>query len=456
MTHPAFRSRYSSKAQSYVNFVDDSIFQYWMEDFYGGRIAWIGEDPRIAKSARWNDKASHLAMMGVWLWRATGNRYYRDYAVRVGQAFQRELRPNGPGWIWDRGTIPLGSDTNDEPGSVGNLAGVPDTAHANREPMMMIMLYENGLVFSRDDCRRMTRTVTDILWKGDLSNPLYANYLDGSNRPYRTRREPSSNGLVYLGWVFTGRFSVNAQKGFSSLVRGYENGIHNASISANAASWALVSLTGHLLRNLSISGPVLYGIDAPAILPLGATVRADTAFATKVRWTVAKRTTAKRASQARYPSQSKSGSLGAVAASLITNDFDLALGALPLSAGDYTIQAQAEDEEGVLSELVQADVTLVQANFDQTRVFPNPWRADLHSVVEITFDRLTPDSTIKIFTIAGHWVRTLSSALGDPVRWDLKNNSGDHVASGLYLYLITNPRNERIRGTVAVIKLDLL
>jgi len=40
------------------------------------------------------------------------------------------------------------------------------------------------------------------------------------------------------------------------------------------------------------------------------------------------------------------------------------------------------------------------AEFDRIRVYPNPWRVTLHRNYPVTFDRLPPGSTVKIFTVA--------------------------------------------------------
>ena len=88
------------------------------------------------------------------------------------------------------------------------------------------------------------------------------------------------------------------------------------------------------------------------------------------------------------------------------------------------------------------------------RVYPNPWRADKHAGHPITFDQMAAGSTVKIFTISGHLIRTLgpqASGLGT-VLWDLTNDSGDAVASGIYIYLITDGQGNKTRGKVAIIK----
>ena len=69
----------------------------------------------------------------------------------------------------------------------------------------------------------------------------------------------------------------------------------------------------------------------------------------------------------------------------------------------------------------------------------------------ITFDQMALGATVKIFTVSGHLVKTLTPAVNS-VTWDLTNDSGDKVASGVYLYLITDGQGNKARGKLAVIK----
>jgi hypothetical protein len=82
-------------------------------------------------------------------------------------------------------------------------------------------------------------------------------------------------------------------------------------------------------------------------------------------------------------------------------------------------------------------------------VFPNPWKSAL-GVPAITFD-VPAGSTIKIFTVSGHWVKTLA-APATLAPWDLTNDSGDKVASGIYIYLVTDAQNNNARGKLVVIR----
>ena len=42
--------------------------------------------------------------------------------------------------------------------------------------------------------------------------------------------------------------------------------------------------------------------------------------------------------------------------------------------------------------------------------------------------------------------------MGTSASWDLANDKGDKVASGIYVYLITDGQGNKAKGKVAVIK----
>ena len=85
------------------------------------------------------------------------------------------------------------------------------------------------------------------------------------------------------------------------------------------------------------------------------------------------------------------------------------------------------------------------------RVFPNPWRSDVHSASPISFEGAAPNTTLKIFTLSLHWLKTLNG--GGTLTWDLSNDAGQRASSGYYLYLATTPdENQAVRGKFAIIK----
>ncbi len=82
------------------------------------------------------------------------------------------------------------------------------------------------------------------------------------------------------------------------------------------------------------------------------------------------------------------------------------------------------------------------ANLNQVRVVPNPFRAsvpwDAPGGHEVHFTNLPQDARIKIYTVAGDLVAELihSDRVRDFERWNLKNENGRDVASGIYMFRV--------------------
>ncbi|MCU0641130.1 MAG: Ig-like domain-containing protein [Candidatus Margulisbacteria bacterium] len=83
--------------------------------------------------------------------------------------------------------------------------------------------------------------------------------------------------------------------------------------------------------------------------------------------------------------------------------------------------------------------------------FPNPFKPGAGHT-QVIFTNLSAQCTIKIFTLTGDLVRTIPVTDGTgQAGWDVKNDSGEDVASGLYLYVIANSAEVK-RGKLAVIR----
>ena len=128
----------------------------------------------------------------------------------------------------------------------------------------------------------------------------------------------------------------------------------------------------------------------------------------------------------------------------------LSFGDLNLEPGSFTLKVQASNS-GQTSAWATATITLVGANLSSVRVYPNPWRKDKHDGKPITFDQLTGEVTIKIFTVSAHLVKTLGPASG-ALTWNLTTDSGDPVAAGLYFYQATDSQGNKTRGKLAIIR----
>jgi hypothetical protein len=133
-----------------------------------------------------------------------------------------------------------------------------------------------------------------------------------------------------------------------------------------------------------------------------------------------------------------------------------------LQVGSYVVSVYAQDNTDpakVSNTVTQKMVlmTMVETDLSAVRVYPNPWRQDKHATKPIVFDQLPLGATVKIFTVSGQLVRSLTPAL-DKATWDLKSDSSDAVASGLYIYLITvgdtgyGGNAQKTRGKLAIIR----
>jgi hypothetical protein len=265
MRTPAF-SAYRAAARRYVAFLDNSIVSYWFDKINGvykvvnpatwpwlaGQIPLLRQDLGGTVSptdqAIWNDKAALLGQIAACLYAATGNLLYLDIAGRVATHFMSLLKPNGSGWIWDNKY-----DMSVWAASYGeNRVPQHDTDHANRDPMMMVLMYEAAVsykgspVFGVSDLRRMANTLTDIIWTRSLQTPKFANYINGAMAGYGTFDDPTAIGTIYFGWALLGKYSPKAQAVMAATLQYVMNGGHSGQ---NDSIYAKIAFPGHLLRN---------------------------------------------------------------------------------------------------------------------------------------------------------------------------------------------------------------
>jgi hypothetical protein len=95
---------------------------------------------------------------------------------------------------------------------------------------------------------------------------------------------------------------------------------------------------------------------------------------------------------------------------------------------------------------------VVTTSLGGVKAFPNPWRSDKHANTSIKFDNMPAASVIKIFTVSAHEVKQLSADSNGSALWDRTNDSGDSVASGVYIYLVIDPQGNQTSGKLAIIK----
>lgn len=110
---------------------------------------------------------------------------------------------------------------------------------------------------------------------------------------------------------------------------------------------------------------------------------------------------------------------------------------------------------------LSTDTGVTGAGLNQLIVGPNPYRPNDPAFAQngipsgIYFRNVPPNTKIEIYTLLGERVTEFSrtnSTLGT-IRWDARNDKGSPVASGYYLYVISDlSSGQRVTGKVAVIR----
>jgi len=103
----------------------------------------------------------------------------------------------------------------------------------------------------------------------------------------------------------------------------------------------------------------------------------------------------------------------------------------PIIAGvdEFTVETTAPKS---------GDMELAKKQAERINVFPNPYFGQ--NVMEriptsrfITFTHLPDKATIRVFNLAGEFIRIIEHESGNTERWDLRNDAGIPVASGIYI-----------------------
>ena len=106
------------------------------------------------------------------------------------------------------------------------------------------------------------------------------------------------------------------------------------------------------------------------------------------------------------------------------------------------------DDDGLLVEGALS-FRYAASDLSAAKPFPNPYRPLFG---ELTFAFLTPAAAVAVFDASGQLVRSLVERDGDGgVLWDGRNQAGQLVGSGIYLYRITDGEEVRL-GKLAVLR----
>jgi len=120
----------------------------------------------------------------------------------------------------------------------------------------------------------------------------------------------------------------------------------------------------------------------------------------------------------------------------------------PDREGEYRIVVEEAGGLGSVSEITVSIIPGGASAMPEVYATPNPF--DLSAgAARLTFAGAPGGSSATIFDMLGREVVKLT---GDPLQWDGRNERGDMVAAGTYMFVVELPSREKYDGKIAVVK----
>lgn len=127
-------------------------------------------------------------------------------------------------------------------------------------------------------------------------------------------------------------------------------------------------------------------------------------------------------------------------------------------SGNYTFKVRAKDEAGNYPE--EDDPATAKSSFTVSLpiiIYPNPCFPNQGQIATIANLPLTSDLKIYIYDLGGNLIRTLGESEANieggskTATWDCRNDNGEIVARGTYIYFIPSATKKKT-GKIVIIK----
>lgn len=186
---PRLQGRYEEKARSYLQLIEERVLEkqerHWQEVGPGMGAYRFTESPSERFPNRVMPHNQYLALARVWLVLkdVSDNPLYLERATQMAAHFRHFLEKTGSAWTWNYWDwTEAGEPDHSRP---------EDTSHGQIDVTFAVEAFRRGVVFTKEDMLRFTRTFTDQMWNGSLEEPRIGGRVDG----------PDGDSKIIRGWM---------------------------------------------------------------------------------------------------------------------------------------------------------------------------------------------------------------------------------------------------------------
>lgn len=235
LTNPKLQSAYGKRASTVYEFVERDVIDKRLDnrETLAGHLNQVNQ-----RGHQMIDRTAMLLRLLADACLIGRKPKYLQPTRELALGFKKRFQPYRGALIWDL--------------DVGEPNHPPDTAHANRFPLAVIDLYRAGIVFTREDVQGLADLFTKVIWNQSLSDPMFANFIDGSNGPFRGRG-PWNNGAIGDGWCALGQFDSQVRRVCDATLRAILAGRRNPSLDYNSSMWGILLLSGELAKGVALA-----------------------------------------------------------------------------------------------------------------------------------------------------------------------------------------------------------
>ena len=186
---PRLQGRYEEKARSYLQLIEERVLQkqerHWLDVEPGMGAYRFTESPSERFPNRVMPHNQYLAPARVWLVLkdVSENPLYLERATQMANHFRHFLQKTGNAYTWNYWDwTEAGEPDHSRP---------EDTSHGQIDVTFAVEAFRRGVVFTREDMLRFTRTLTEQMWNGSLEEPRIGSRVDG----------PDGDSKIIRGWM---------------------------------------------------------------------------------------------------------------------------------------------------------------------------------------------------------------------------------------------------------------